>query len=109
MFYDFFFETQDLQDLRFDNFIVLRAFTLNTFTIFKLSFVGYLLNLLRAFFLCFIASLQSSLYHGLLFVGFVEVFGIHLEDISIREKVKSDKGFEESLKFSVDILFEHKQ
>ena len=86
----------------------MRAYALNTFTTFKLSLVGYFLNLFRAFFLVLIASLHSSLYHGLLFVGFVEVFGIHLEDISIREEVKSDKGSEESLKFSKVILSAHK-
>ena len=66
------------------------------------------MNLFRAFCLVLITSLHSSLYHGLLFVGFVEVFGKHLEDISIREEVKSDKGSEESLKFSKVILSEHK-
>ena len=59
------------------------------------------MNLFRAFFpLVLMASLHSSVYHGLLFVGFVKVFGIHLEDISIREEVKSDKGSEECLKRS---------
>ena len=54
------------------------------------------------------ASLHSSLYHGLIFVGFVEVFGIHLEDISIREAVKSDKGSEESFELSTIIVSVHK-
>ena len=31
-----------------------------------------------------IASLQSSLYHGLLFFGFVEVLGIHLSDMLMK-------------------------
>ena len=66
------------------------------------------MNLFRAFFLVLIASLHSSLYHGLLFVGFVEVFGIHLVDISMREEVKSDKGSEESLKLSKLIVSVHK-
>ena len=40
-------------------------------------------------FLCLIASLQSSLNHGLLFFGLVEVFGMHFSLISISEEVKS--------------------
>ena len=48
------------------------------------------------FFRCLIASSQSSLYHGLLFFGFVEVLGIHFSDIVIREDVKSVIGSEES-------------
>ena len=40
-------------------------------------------------FLCLIASLQSSLYQGLLFLGLVEVFGMHFSLISISEEVKS--------------------
>ena len=47
-------------------------------------------------FRCLIASLQSSLYHVLLFFGFVEIFGIHFSDIVIREEVKSVIGSEES-------------
>ena len=66
-----------------------RAFALLIFTLFKFSFVGYLQNFARACFLCLITFLQSSLYHGLLFFGFVEVFGMHLFDISVREDVKS--------------------
>ena len=61
---------------------------------------GDFLNLDRACLRCLIASLQSSLYHGLHLVGFVEVWGIHSLDISIREEVKSDMGSEDSLKFS---------
>ena len=34
--------------------------------------------------------------------------GIHLEDISLREEVKSDKGSEESLKLSTVIVSVHK-
>ena len=94
--------------MRFDFLLVLRVLDLNTLTLFKLSLVGYFLILFKAFSLCSIASLQSSLYHGLLLVGFVEVLGIHLLDISIREEVNSDIGLEESLNFSVDILSEHK-
>ena len=94
--------------MRFDFLMVLRALALNTLTLFKLSLVGYFLNLFKAFFLCLIASLQSSLYHGLLLVGLVEVLGIHSLDISIKEEVNSDIGSKESLKFSVDILSEHK-
>ena len=52
----------------------------------KLLVFGDLLNLDRACLRCLIASLQSSLYHGLLLVGFVEVWGIHSFDISIREE-----------------------
>ena len=58
------------------------------------------MNLDKACLRCLIASLQSSLYHGLLLVGFVEVLGIHSLDISIREEVKSDIGSDDSLKFS---------
>ena len=47
-------------------------------------------------FRCLIASLQSSLYHGLLFFGFVEVLGIHFSDTFIKEEVKSVIGSEES-------------
>ena len=66
----------------------------------KLLIFGDLLNLDRACLHCLIASLQSSLYHGLLLVGFVEVWGIHSLDFSIREEVKSAIGSEDSLKFS---------
>ena len=54
-----------------------------------LSLVGNLQNLDKVSFLCLIASLQSSLYHGLLFFGLVEVFGMYLSLISISEEVKS--------------------
>ena len=54
------------------------------------------------------AALHSSLYCGIFFVGFDEVFGIHLEDISIREAVKSDKGSDKSLKLSTVIVSVHK-
>ena len=64
--------------------MVRRPFALNT-----LSFVGNLQNLDKVSFLCLIASLQSSLYHGLLFFGLVEVFGMHFSLISISEEVKS--------------------
>ena len=47
-------------------------------------------------FLSLIASLQSSLYHGLLFFGFVEVLGIHFSDVVIKEEVKSVIGSKES-------------
>ena len=47
-------------------------------------------------FRCLIASLQSSLYHGLIFFGFVEVLGIHFSDIFIKEEVKTVIGSEES-------------
>ena len=80
--------------------IVLLVLALNTLTSFKLLEIGDLLNLDRAYLRCLIASLQSSLYHELLLVGFVEVWGIHSLDISIREDVKSDIGSEDSLKFS---------
>ena len=66
----------------------------------KLLVFGDLLNLDRACLRCLIASLQSSLYHGLILVGFVEVIGIHSLDISIREEVKSAIGSEDYLKFS---------
>ena len=58
------------------------------------------MNLDKACLRCLIASLQSSLYHELLLVGFVEVCGIHSLDSSIIEEVKSDIGSEDSLKFS---------
>ena len=54
-------------------FFVLRALALNTLMSLKLLVFGDLLNLERACLRCLIASLQSSLYHGLLLVGFVEV------------------------------------
>ena len=53
--------------------IVLQALALNTLMSLKLLVFGDLLNLDRACLRCLIASLQSSLYHGLLLVGFVEV------------------------------------
>ena len=55
---------------------------------FKLSLVGNLQNLDKVSFLCLIASLQS-LYHGLLFFGLVEVFGMHFSLTSISDEVKS--------------------
>ena len=53
--------------------IVLWALALNILMSLKLLVFGDLLNLDRARLRCLIASLQSSLYHGLLLVGFVEV------------------------------------
>ena len=53
----------------FESLIVLRALALNTLTSFKLLEFGDFLNLDRACLRCLIASLQSSLYHGLLLVG----------------------------------------
>ena len=67
------FETKDLHDLRFEILIVLQALALNTLMSLKLLVFGDLLNLDRACLRCIIASLQSSLYHGLPLVGFVEV------------------------------------
>ena len=67
------FETSDLHDLRFEILIVQRALALNTLMSLKLMVFGDLLNLDRACLRCLIASLQSSLYHGLLLVKFVEV------------------------------------
>ena len=64
--------------MRLEAFIVRRAFALKFFTLFRFSFVGYLQNFDNACLRCFMASLHSSLYHGLLFFGFVEVFGILL-------------------------------
>ena len=78
-----------------------RAFALLTLTSFKFSFVGYLQNLDNACFRCLIASLQSSLYHGLLFFGFIEVLGIHLSDMSMRDEVKSETRSVELWKFSI--------
>ena len=69
----------------------------------ELLVFGDLLNLDRACLRCLIASLQSSLYHGLLLIGFVEVWEIHSLGISIREEVKSAIGSEDSLKFLVSI------
>ena len=65
--------------------IVRRALALNMFNSFNLSPVGDLQNRDSACFLCFIASLHSLLYHGLLFLGFVEVLGTHDSDILISE------------------------
>ena len=83
--------------MRLEAFIVQRAFALKFLTLFKFSFVGYLQNFDNACLRRFMASLQSSLYHGLLFVGFVEVFGIILLEISRREEVKSSRGSKELL------------
>ena len=66
--------------MRLEAFIVRRAFALKFLTLFKFSFVGYLQNFDNACLRYFMASLHSSLYHGLLFFGFVEVFGILLLD-----------------------------
>ena len=71
--------------MRLEAFIVRRAFALKFFTLFRFSFVGYLQNFDNACLRCFMASLHSSLYHGLLFFGFVEVFGILLLAMSRRE------------------------
>ena len=67
------FRNIDLHDLRFESLIVLRALALNTLLSLKLLVFGEVLNLDRACLRCLIASLQSSLYHGLLLVGFLEV------------------------------------
>ena len=76
--------------------MVRRALALNSLTLFNFPFVGYLQDLDNACFLSLMASLQSSLYHGLLFVGLVEVVGIHLPQISIREEVYPAMGSSES-------------
>ena len=76
--------------------MVRRALALNSLTLFKFSFVGYLQNLNNDCFLSLIASLQSSLYRGLLFLGLVEVLGIHLPQILIREEVNPAMGSTES-------------
>ena len=55
-------------------FIGRRAFALEFLTLFKFSFVGYLQNFDNACLRCFMASLHSSLFHGLLFFGFVEKY-----------------------------------
>ena len=52
------------------------------------------------------ASLHASLYHGLLFFGLFEVFGIHLLDMSRRE-VRSAIESEEFSNFSGLILSTH--
>ena len=95
------FEKYDLHDFRFVALIVRRALALNIFTSFNLFPVGNLQNRDSACFLCFIASLHSLLYHGLLFLGFVEVLGIHDSDILIREDVKSATRSEDSFKLSM--------
>ena len=87
--------------MRLEAFIVRRAFALKFFTLFRFSFVGYLQNFDNACLRCFMASLHSSLYHGLLFFGFVEVFGILLLEISRREEVKSSRGSKEFLNLSI--------
>ena len=73
-----------------------RVFALNILTLFKFSFVRNLKILDSAYFLCLIASLQSSLCQGLLSFGFVEVLGIHFSLMSIREEVKSAIGLADS-------------
>ena len=52
---------------------------------------------------------QSSLYHRLLFFGFVEVFGMHLFDISVREDVKSATRSVELSKFSMSKKLLHNE
>ena len=64
--------------------MIRRDFALNTLQVFKLSLVGILD---KVSFLCLMASLQSSLYHGLLFLGLVEVFGMHFYIKKQRRKV----------------------
>ena len=86
-----------------------QALALCILTLFKFSFVGNLQNFARACFLCLIAFLQSSLYHGLFFFGFVEVFGIHLFDISVREDVKSATRSVELSKFSMSKKLLHNE
>ena len=90
----------DFQVFRLADFIVRRALALCILTFFKFAPVGYLQNFDNACFRCITTFLQSLLYHGLLFFGFVKVFGIHLSDISIRE-VKSVTRSEELLKLSM--------
>ena len=97
----FTFETFECHDFRFEDFIVRRALARKILTLFKLSFVGYLQNFDNACFLCLITSLQSSLNHGLLFFGFVEVFRIHRFEISIRVDGKLAIGSEEIAKDSI--------
>ena len=60
-------------DLRIEILIVLWVLALNTLMLLKLVVFGDLLNLDRACLRCLVASLQSSLYHGLLLVRFVKV------------------------------------
>ena len=60
-------------DLRFEILIDLQALALNILMSLKLLVFGDLLNLDRACLRCLMASLQSSLYNGLLLVRFVEV------------------------------------
>ena len=67
------FRNKDLYDLSFESLIVLRALALNTLMSLELLVFGDLFNLDRACLRCLIAPLQSSLYHGFLLVGFVEV------------------------------------
>ena len=100
---------EDFHDLRLEAFIVRRAFALKFLTLFKFSFVGYLQNFDNACLRCFMASLHSSLYHGLLFYGFVEVFGILLLEISRREEVKSSRGSKELLNLSILRLSSHNE
>ena len=86
--------------LTFRKFNCSAGFSSKYFNVIQVVGIWRFLNLDRACLRCLIASLQSSLYHGLLLVQFVEVLGIHSLDISIREEVKSDMGSEDSLKFS---------
>ena len=53
------------------------------------------------------ASLHSSLYHGLFFFGFVEVFGILLLAMSRREEVKSSRSSKELSNLSILRLSSH--
>ena len=55
------------------NFNCSTGFSSKYFDVIELLVFGDLLNLDRDCLRCLIASLQSSLYHGLLLVGFVEV------------------------------------
>ena len=57
----------------------------------KLLVLGDLLNLVRACLCRLIASLQSSLYHCLLLVGFVEVYRNIYFRYLISKELKSDK------------------
>ena len=58
---------------------------------------------------CFMASLHASLYHGLLFFELVEVFGIHLLDMSRKEEGRSAIESEEFSNFSGLMLSTHKE
>ena len=70
---------------------------------------GYLENFDNARLRCFMASLHSSLYHGLFFYGIAEFFGILVLEMSRRVEEKLAIGAKELSNFSVLRLSSHKE